>query len=55
MKEYNWTLMKNTLSFMDRSKLAKFVLTSDKFTQGQKVQEFETKWSDLKKIVGEIK
>lgn len=37
--------MKNTLSFMDRVKLAKFVLTSDKFTQGEKVEEFERKWS----------
>jgi len=37
--------MKNTLSFMDRAKLAKFILTSDKFTQGRKVQEFEEEWS----------
>lgn len=37
--------MKNTLSFMDRVKLAKFVLTSDKFTQGEKVKQFENKWS----------
>lgn len=45
MKEYKWPLMKNTLSFMDRLKLAKFVVTSDKFTQGKKVQEFENQWS----------
>lgn len=38
--------MKNTLSFMDRVKLAKFVLTSDKFTQGRKVEEFEKCWSN---------
>ena len=38
--------MKNTLSFMDRVKLAKFILTSDKFTQGEKVEEFENKWSE---------
>lgn len=38
--------MKNTLSFMDRFKLAKFVLTSDKFTQGKKVEEFEREWSN---------
>jgi CDP-6-deoxy-D-xylo-4-hexulose-3-dehydrase len=38
--------MKNTLSFLDRAKLAKFILTSDKFTQGEKVEEFENKWSD---------
>jgi len=46
MKEYKWPLMKNTLSFMDRVKLAKFILTSDKFTQGEKVEEFENKWSE---------
>ena len=46
MSEYKWPLMKNTLSFMDRLKLSKFILTSDKFTQGSKVQEFERKWSE---------
>lgn len=46
MSEYKWPLMKNTLSFLDRAKLAKFVLTSDKFTQGQKVEQFEKKWSE---------
>lgn len=45
MSEYKWPLMKNTLSFMDRVKLAKFVLTSDKFTQGAKVKQFEDEWS----------
>ena len=38
--------MKNTLSFMDRLKLVKFVLTSDKFTQGKQVEKFEQKWSE---------
>ena len=46
MSEYKWPLMKNTLTFRDRLKLAKFVLTSDKFTQGKKVEEFEKKWSE---------
>ena len=45
MKEYNWPLMKNTLSLMDRVNLAKFILTSDKFTQGEKVERFENEWS----------
>lgn len=45
MSEYKWPLMKNTLSFLDRVKLAKFILLSDKFTQGQKVEEFENAWS----------
>jgi CDP-6-deoxy-D-xylo-4-hexulose-3-dehydrase len=30
---------------MDRVKLAKFILTSDKFTQGKKVNQFEEEWS----------
>lgn len=46
MREYNWPLMKNTLSFMDRLKLAKFILTSDRFTQGEKVKKFEDEWSN---------
>ncbi len=46
MQGYKWPLMKNTLSFMDRAKLAKFVLTSDKFTQGKQVEKFEQKWSE---------
>ena len=45
MSEYKWPLMKNTLSFMDRVKLAKFVLSSDNFTQGKKVRQFEDEWS----------
>jgi len=46
MQGYKWPLIKNTLSFMDRAKLAKFVLTSDKFTQGKQVEKFEQKWSE---------
>lgn len=45
MSGYNWPLMKNTLSFLDRVKLSKFILTSDKFTQGKKVKKFEDEWS----------
>jgi len=45
MSVYNWPLMKNSISLFDRVKLAKFVLTSDKFTQGRKVEEFEEQWS----------
>lgn len=46
MSEFKWPLMKNTLSFFDRLKLASFILTSDKFTQGSKVEKFEEKWSE---------
>ena len=46
MTEYKWPLMKNTITLGDRYELAKFVLTSDKFTQGKKVEQFERAWSD---------
>lgn len=45
MTAYEWPLMKDTLTWCDRWKLAKFVMTSDKFTQGPKVEEFEREWS----------
>lgn len=45
MKEYNWPLMKDTFSFFDRLNLAKFILTSDRFTQGIEVAKFENEWS----------
>lgn len=37
--------MKNNITIGDRLKLAKFCLFSDKFTNGKKVKEFESKWS----------
>lgn len=46
MSGYKWPLMKNTISIGDRLKLAKFVLTSDRFTAGQMVKQFEKEWSD---------
>jgi CDP-6-deoxy-D-xylo-4-hexulose-3-dehydrase len=45
MKEYKWPLMKNSISFRDRLTLAKYILTSDKFTQGKNVEKFEQEWS----------
>jgi CDP-6-deoxy-D-xylo-4-hexulose-3-dehydrase len=46
MKKFVWPLMKNNITFVDRLKLAKFVLFSDRFTNGKKVREFESKWND---------
>lgn len=40
-----WPLMRNSITFMDKLRLAKFVLTSDKYTNGIKVKEFEQAWS----------
>ena len=45
MSDYKWPLMKNSISLWDRFQLAKFVLTSDKFTQGKNVERFEKEWS----------
>lgn len=44
--KFKWPLMKNNVTFSDRLRLAKFVLTSDRFTNGEKVREFEKKWSE---------
>jgi CDP-6-deoxy-D-xylo-4-hexulose-3-dehydrase len=44
--KFKWPLMKNNITLSDRLKLAKFVLTSDRFTNGKKVREFESKWND---------
>lgn len=40
-----WPLMKNSITFMDKLRLVKFILTTDKFTNGTKVKEFEQAWS----------
>jgi len=45
MTNYQWPLMKNNITLRDRFSLAKFVLTSDRFTNGKKVREFEIRWS----------
>jgi len=45
MSEFNHPLMKNTLSLRDRISLAAFIIKSDKFTQGEKVSQFEEEWS----------
>ncbi len=47
MGKYTWPLMQNAITFLDKVKLAKFVLTSDKYTNGPKVVEFENAWSKL--------
>jgi len=42
----NWKLMQQTITKIDRLKLASFVLTADQFTNGKKVKEFEKQWSE---------
>ena len=45
MSNYKWPLMKNSISILDRIKLSTFILTSNNFTQGKKVRQFEDAWS----------
>jgi CDP-6-deoxy-D-xylo-4-hexulose-3-dehydrase len=44
--KFKWPLMKNNITFGDRLKLAKFVLTSDRFTNGKKVRQLESEWNN---------
>lgn len=37
--------MKETITFLDRLKMIKFILTAGKFTNGEKVKEFENRWN----------
>ena len=40
-----WQLMDNAITLSEKIKMAHFVLTSNKFTNGPKVREFESAWS----------
>ena len=46
MSEFNWSLMENSINYMDKFKLIKFILSTNLYTQGKKVNEFEKKWSN---------
>ena len=41
-----WPLMKDNMTLGDRVSMAKFCLTSKRFTNGPKVREFEKKWAE---------
>ncbi|NDB83961.1 MAG: DegT/DnrJ/EryC1/StrS aminotransferase family protein, partial [Alphaproteobacteria bacterium] len=41
-----WPLMKDTITLKDRIKMAAFILTSSRLTNGPKVREFERVWSE---------
>ena len=45
MKNYKWQLMSNNILPNDKNNLIQFIKTSNKFTNGPKVIEFEKKWS----------
>ena len=46
MNNTRWPLMKNAITLGDRINLSYFLLTSDRYTNGPKVREFETKWAE---------
>lgn len=41
-----WPLMEDTITLSDRLKMAYFLLTSSRLTNGPKVREFESAWSE---------
>jgi CDP-6-deoxy-D-xylo-4-hexulose-3-dehydrase len=45
MGKLAWRLMDNAITLHQKIKLASFVLTSNKFTNGPKVRQFENVWS----------
>ena len=40
-----WPLMKETITLIDKTKMVKFILSTKKFTNGEKVKEFENNWN----------
>lgn len=40
-----WPLMKESITYSDRLKMAYFTLTTKKFTNGEKVKKFEREWN----------
>lgn len=45
MTQFDWPLQKNAIGFDEKFALIKFILTSDRFTNGPKCLEFEKAWS----------
>src|SRR5210317_788937 len=45
MKNYFWPLISNAISETEKLELIKFITNSDRFTNGEKVKQFEEKWS----------
>lgn len=46
MSDFYWSLMEDAVTFGDRLKVAKFILTSSRLTQGKEVKKFEEQWSE---------
>jgi CDP-6-deoxy-D-xylo-4-hexulose-3-dehydrase len=41
-----WPLMEETITLKDRLKMAKFILTTSRLTNGPRVHQFEKEWSE---------
>ena len=46
MKQLRWPLMKNAVTWGDKYEMVKFLLTSDRYTNGPRVREFEAQWAE---------
>lgn len=44
--KYNWYLSNNNITKSDKNVLSTFILNSNRFTNGERVKEFEQNWSD---------
>jgi len=44
--KFNWQLINDNINSKDKETLIDFIRTSNRFTNGPKVQEFEKKWSE---------
>ena len=40
-----WPLMKSCITTADKKRMADFIESTDRFTNGEKVKEFEKRWS----------
>ena len=43
---FAWPLINNNITKEDKATLSDFILSSDRFTNGPKVKEFEKEWSE---------
>ena len=43
--EYSWPLMKNTIGDSEKRELINFIKNTERFTNGNRVLEFENNWS----------
>jgi CDP-6-deoxy-D-xylo-4-hexulose-3-dehydrase len=46
MSKTIWPLMDDIITWGDRIKMVKFILTTNRFTNGPKVRKFESEWND---------